>query len=235
VGQVCSGLRRQTRAQDCYRHRRKHRRDGSGSGQQIQSRRHRCAKCVLRALHLTRFQQHFLGSDGGGHGLRAAQPTFTLISSILDALPPSNTVPVIAAGGLVRPNQVAAMLTLGASGTVHGTLFLATPESIYQPAAKQAIIDSDGSNSVRSFGFDLLRGTTGWPKGVDGRGLAISSIDPLEGMEQDVTPSGVDLQALRERMQDRKEQIVWAGTGVGAIKEMRAAAVRAFLVFRSAC
>ncbi|KAI0033683.1 2-nitropropane dioxygenase [Vararia minispora EC-137] len=162
--------------------------------------------------------------DGGGHGLSTAQSTLTLVTSILNTLPPDGAPPVVAAGGLVRANQVAAMLVLGAAGTVHGTLFLATPASLYKSAAKEAIIAADGASTVRSFGFDLLRGTTGWPRGVDGRGLAISSIEPLDGMEQDTTPSGVDLDALRERMSERKEQVIWAGVGVGAIKELREAA-----------
>jgi nitronate monooxygenase len=118
------------------------------------------------------------------------------------------------------------MLALGAAGTVHGTLFLATPASLYKPAAKHAVIAAKGSDTLRSFGFDLLRGTIGWPDGVDGRGIGISSVKPLESMEQDITPPGVDLKALQRRMEEHEEMVIWAGTGVGAVKESRDAAVR---------
>ncbi|KZV68994.1 inosine monophosphate dehydrogenase [Peniophora sp. CONT] len=161
------------------------------------------------------------GSESGGHGASYAPPLLNLLSTILDAVPEDNRPPIIAAGGLVRPNQVAAMLAMGAAGTVHGTLFLACPASLYKPEAKRLIIAADGQNTVRSYAFDLLRGTTGWPKGVDGRGLTISGVGELQGMEQDVCPPGRDLEVLQKAMQERSEAVVWAGTGVGEVRNSR--------------
>ncbi|VDB84835.1 unnamed protein product [Peniophora sp. CBMAI 1063] len=161
------------------------------------------------------------GIESGGHGASYAPPLLNLLSSILDAVPAASRPPIIAAGGLVRPNQVAALLAMGAAGTVHGTLFLTCPASLYKPEAKERIIGANSRDAVRSYAFDLLRGTTGWPKGVDGRGLAISGVGALQGMEQDVCPQGVDLEGLRKVMGERGEAVVWAGAGVGEVTGTR--------------
>jgi nitronate monooxygenase len=121
----------------------------------------------------------------------------------------------------MHPSEVAAMLSLGAAGTVHGTLFLASHASLYKPEAKNAVLAADGADTIRSYAFDLLGGTTGWPKGIDGRALVVDSLQELEGMEQDVVPPNVDVETLR----GRKEMIVWAGLGVGHVKAARDATV----------
>ena len=110
---------------------------------------------------------------------------------------------------------------MGVAGTVHGTLFLTCPASLYKPEAKNKIIAADARDTVRSYAFDLLRGTTGWPKGVDGRGLTITGVDELQGMEQDACPPDVNLDALRKTMGERGEAVVWAGTGVSEVKGVR--------------
>lgn len=166
------------------------------------------------------------GIESGGHGASYAPPLLNLLSSILDGTPAEGRPPIIAAGGLVRPNQVAALLAMGAAGTVHGTLFLTCPASLYKSEAKQRIIAANSQDAIRSYAFDLLRGTTGWPKGVDGRGLAISGVGELQGMEQDVCPPGLDLEALRKTMGERGEAVVWAGAGVGEVNDTREPFVR---------
>ncbi|KAF8449119.1 2-nitropropane dioxygenase [Boletus edulis BED1] len=68
------------------------------------------------------------GNESGGHGYGSAPPLFTLVSSILAALPTGGP-PVLAAGGLMTGSQVASFLVLGAAGAVLGTRFLMTPEN----------------------------------------------------------------------------------------------------------
>lgn len=77
----------------------------------------------------------------------------------------------MAAGGLATGVQIAALLTLGASGAALGTRFLLCPESLYTDRQRQALVDAESSQSVRTMAFDLARNTLSWPKGVDGRGL----------------------------------------------------------------
>ena len=57
----------------------------------------------------------FAGIESGGHGSNTAPSVFTLVSSILAALP-QGAPPVLAAGGITTGAEVAAFLTLGAAG-----------------------------------------------------------------------------------------------------------------------
>ncbi|MEU6369054.1 nitronate monooxygenase [Streptomyces sp. NPDC046931] len=50
-------------------------------------------------------------------------------------------IPIVAAGGLMRGSQIAAVLAAGASAAQLGTAFLATPESGAHPLHKQALTD----------------------------------------------------------------------------------------------
>ena len=78
---------------------------------------------------------------------------------------------MVAAGGLATGAQIAALLALGASGAVLGTRFLLCPESLYTDSQRQALIEAQSSESVRTMAFDYARNNLSWPKGVDGRGL----------------------------------------------------------------
>jgi nitronate monooxygenase len=78
---------------------------------------------------------------------------------------------VIGAGGLVTGEQIAEILSLGASGVVLGTRFCLTPESPYNEPAKKALLAAKPGAAVRSMGFDQVAGLLKWPKGIDGRAL----------------------------------------------------------------
>ncbi|MDX3362865.1 MULTISPECIES: nitronate monooxygenase [Streptomyces] len=68
-------------------------------------------------------------NDGTGIGLLA------LLARIRETVP----LPVLAAGGLMRGSQIAAVLAAGASAAQLGTAFLATDESGAHPLHKQAL------------------------------------------------------------------------------------------------
>ena len=162
-----------------------------------------------------------VGIEAGGHGGSCAPPVFSLVSSILDALP--RPLPVLAAGGLSNGRQIAAFLTLGASGAVLGTRFLLTPESLYSPAQKAALLAASATDTVRTLAFDEARDTLGWPRGVDGRGLN-------NALVRDREAHGVDVATLRARFaqhagHDADYAVVWAGTGVGSMREIKGAKV----------
>jgi nitronate monooxygenase len=100
----------------------------------------------------------------------------------------------VAAGGLATGVQIAALLTLGASGAALGTRFLLCPESLYTDRQRQALVDAESSQSVRTMAFDLARNTLSWPKGVDGRGLRNDTVIEFE--------NGVDVDTIRKRFVD---------------------------------
>jgi NAD(P)H-dependent flavin oxidoreductase YrpB (nitropropane dioxygenase family) len=97
------------------------------------------------------------GTEGGGHvgwmGLSV------LLPMVVDAVDP---IPVLAAGGIADGRGLAAALAFGADGVLLGTRFLATEESGVPMTYKQAIIDSDGHDTVLTETPDIVRGQT-WP------------------------------------------------------------------------
>ncbi|MEU8694806.1 nitronate monooxygenase [Streptomyces sp. NPDC048665] len=70
-------------------------------------------------------------NDGSGIGL------LSLVAQIREAV----SLPVVAAGGIMRGGQIAAVLAAGASAAQLGTAFLATPESGAHTLHKRALTD----------------------------------------------------------------------------------------------
>ncbi|MGH7874195.1 MAG: NAD(P)H-dependent flavin oxidoreductase [Candidatus Binatia bacterium] len=97
------------------------------------------------------------GSEAGGHvGWMASLP---LVPMMVKALAP---VPVLCAGGIADGCGLAAALALGAEGVLLGTRFLATHESPLHANFKQAIVDTDGHDTVLTEIPDLA-GQRVWP------------------------------------------------------------------------
>ncbi|KAF7798016.1 hypothetical protein EIP86_009226 [Pleurotus ostreatoroseus] len=158
------------------------------------------------------------GIESGGHGAGDALPVFPLVSNILSALPKDGP-PVLPAGGITTGAQVAAFLALGASGVVMGTRFLLTPDSSLSASQRQALLNADATQTVRSTAFDQARNTLGWPQGVDGRALRNKITHDVE--------QGIDMRTIQERVAEGTKQgapeysIIFAGTGVGEIHEVK--------------
>lgn len=97
------------------------------------------------------------GTEGGGHvGWMA---TVALTPLVVDAVAP---VPVLSAGGIADGRGLAAALALGADGVLLGTRFLASEESPLHRNFKQAILDSDGHDTVLTEIPDIAQATV-WP------------------------------------------------------------------------
>ncbi|EPH44582.1 nitronate monooxygenase [Streptomyces aurantiacus] len=89
-------------------------------------------------------------ADGSGIGL------LSLVAQVREAV----QLPVIAAGGLMRGGQIAAVLAAGADLAQLGTAFLVTPESGAQPLHKQAMTNPLFSHTelTRAFSGRPARG-----------------------------------------------------------------------------
>ncbi|KAI0257829.1 hypothetical protein BC834DRAFT_976720 [Gloeopeniophorella convolvens] len=166
------------------------------------------------------------GIESGGHGSASAPPVLNLVPQLLGALPPSTpgNPPILAAGGLSSGAHLAAFLALGAAGAVVGTRFLVAAESLYSDAQKRAVLAARPGAAVRSYVFDELRGTTGWPAGVDGRALAMPAVATVE--------AGGDLAQVKAEVAagaargDPGSVLAWAGTGVGQLDRLQPAKER---------
>ncbi|KAL3451316.1 hypothetical protein BJX65DRAFT_321935 [Aspergillus insuetus] len=158
------------------------------------------------------------GSDAGGHGLAQS-------ASIVTLVPETDTIPLVAAGGIADGRGMAASLVLGASRA-------AKISRGYQDEVLRA--SDSGTSSVRSTVYDRVRGILSWPARYDGRGIINKSyIDAVNGMSDE------ENRALYEQ-ELKKGDLGWgpdarlktyAGTGVGLVNErLRAAEIIANVI-----
>lgn len=175
------------------------------------------------------------GTDAGGHGLEKCAGLMTLLPEVNDAVShhcESSGLPspiLIAAGGISDGRGLAASISLGASGVVMGTRYLACPEANIAKGYQDAVLGaSDGGvNTARGKLYDSLRGTTDWPAHYGGRSVLNDSWhDAAKGMSFDENKRLYDnATKLGDQGWGEKARLTtYAGTGVGLVKEVKPAA-----------
>lgn len=167
------------------------------------------------------------GIDAGGHGLAHGAGIVALLPEVADALKGVGLgcVPLVATGGIVEGRGIAACLTLGASGIVMGTRFLASTEANIAKGYQGDVVRSKdgGVNTIRTSVYDKLRGTTGWPAKYNGRAIINQSfLDAQRGRDMDE-----NRKLYEEATQEADEGwgkygrlTAYAGSGVGLISKV---------------
>jgi NAD(P)H-dependent flavin oxidoreductase YrpB (nitropropane dioxygenase family) len=135
------------------------------------------------------------GTEGGGHvGWMAS---LAVLPMIVDAVGPT---PVLAAGGIADGRGLAAALALGAQGALLGTRFLATQEAPLHPNFKQAVLDSDGHDTVLTEIPDIARANV-WP-GAMARARRNAFIERWAGREWELRARQPEVTAAVERARE---------------------------------
>ena len=88
------------------------------------------------------------GTEAGGHC--GSVFTMVLIPEVHKAIQPYGDVPILAAGGIVTGQQMAAAMAMGASGAWCGSVWLTTVESEVPPVIKEKMVAANSSETVRS-------------------------------------------------------------------------------------
>jgi NAD(P)H-dependent flavin oxidoreductase YrpB (nitropropane dioxygenase family) len=160
------------------------------------------------------------GTEAGGHvGWMASLP---LVPMMVKALAP---LPVLCAGGIADGRGLAAALALGAEGVLLGTRFVATHEAPIHPNFKQAIVKSDGHDTVLTEIPDLATQRV-WP-GAMSRAQRNSFIERWSGREWALrqNASGVGKQAAAARAAgDVDNTSLSFGQDAGLIDSIKSAA-----------
>lgn len=172
------------------------------------------------------------GSDAGGHGHESGAGITTLIPEVTDALCNGGLadIPLIAAGGIMDGRGTAAALALGALGVVMGTRFLGAQEAKVPPEFRKAIFAAwDGAESTaRSTAFDAMWGPNPWPELYNGRCLKNSIYENVKnGLSEEEARIYLHHRLRSRSLQDIPAQdmmSIWAGTGVGLVREIEKAA-----------
>lgn len=160
------------------------------------------------------------GTEGGGHV--GVQGTMALVPQVVRAVSP---LPVLAAGGVADGAGLAAALMLGAEGVLLGTRFLATEESPLPFSFKEAIVASDGHDTVLTEIPDIITSRV-WP-GAYARVLRNRLIETWIGREHEVRYRRAELahqiQQARERG-DWEHSVLYIGQTAGLIRSIEPAA-----------
>jgi nitronate monooxygenase len=169
------------------------------------------------------------GHEAGGHGLGSSPPLsaiLPLLCTQIDSMrftnPSDQRPPLLAAGGIMTGANLAGALAQGADGVVVGTRMLFTPEAAYSDAQKQLLVDAKPGSTMRTMAFDHARGTLGWPKGVDGRGITNETVKDFEAQAGD-DEGRRRIYKEAESKGDTARIVTWAGTGVGLANEIKPA------------
>jgi nitronate monooxygenase len=164
------------------------------------------------------------GIEAGGHRATFAVPfeaaqvgLFALLPQVAAAV----DVPVIAAGGVMTAEQVAAALLLGASGVQLGSALLRAPESGASAAYKEALagVEDIGTRQTRAF------------SGRPARGVVNRMMMELATVEADIPAYPVQNRLTQElraeaNRQGRAEFIsLWAGQAAALARAEPAAGI----------
>jgi NAD(P)H-dependent flavin oxidoreductase YrpB (nitropropane dioxygenase family) len=160
------------------------------------------------------------GTEGGGHVGWIA--TSVLVPMVVDAVAP---IPVMAAGGIADGRGFASALALGAEGVLLGTRFLASEECGLHPSYKQAILDSDGHDTVLTEIPDIAAGQI-WPGAMSRIGRN-RFVERWAGREWAIRENLAAVQqsvAQARQSGNRDEAPLFYGQDAGLIKDLPPAA-----------
>ncbi|KAF1829338.1 inosine monophosphate dehydrogenase [Decorospora gaudefroyi] len=191
---------------------------------------------VAAALHVAKMARPDVlclqGADAGGHGFERGASVISLLPEAADALARDgfSHIPLVASGAIADGRGVAAALALGAQGVVMGTRFLASREVNVHPLYQAAVLEAQdgGQVTTRSKLFDQLRGPSIWPEVYDGRALRTQShkdfecgvrLEEIQKLHNEAV-AGED-RGFKTGLEGRAA--IWAGTGVGLVKEVKGA------------
>lgn len=152
------------------------------------------------------------GVEAGGHNGADELTTFCLIPMLVDNV----NIPVIAAGGIVNGNGIAAALALGAEAVQIGTCFAATIESSAHDNYKRKIIESNDTSTT------LVLKKIGMARIIKNKWSEV--VIKAESGGADENELKKLLGEKRERLGifegDENEGMMEVGQGVGLIKEI---------------
>jgi NAD(P)H-dependent flavin oxidoreductase YrpB (nitropropane dioxygenase family) len=166
------------------------------------------------------------GTEAGGHCGEVT--TLVLIPEVLEAVAAiDDSVPVLAAGGIVTGRQMAATVALGAAGAWTGSVWLTTEEAETAPYTVQKMLAATSRDTVRS------AGRTGKPS----RQLVSDWTDawlpheggqqplplPLQSMISEPALRRIDKLAASGHPGAQALATYWVGQGVGLMNKVKPA------------
>lgn len=166
------------------------------------------------------------GPDAGGHQatLRIADPANALpLPELLIAVRRETSLPLVAAGGITRPEQVQELRALGAVAVQVGTGFMLADEAGTSPSVRAAYRDPRFTRTVltRAFSGRLARGLA--------NEFSVSLGDSAPAAYPEVNLLTGPIRGAASRAEDLDWTHLWAGTRWREAREGTAASILAEL------
>ena len=160
------------------------------------------------------------GTEAGGHC--GSVSTMVLIPEVHEAIQPYGDVPILAAGGIVTGQQMAAAMAMGASGAWCGSVWLTTVESEVPPVIKEKMVAANSSQTVRSrsrTGKHSRQLVSPWTEAWESDAAPEPLPMPLQPMVAE--PALQKVAKLAEGGHDGARDLAtyWVGQGVGLMNQ----------------
>ena len=160
------------------------------------------------------------GYDGGGHV--GSIGTLSIVPAIVDV---AGAVPVLAAGGIADGRGLAAALMLGAQGASLGTRFYASGEAVASSYIHERLVSAGTDDTVWTLSYDIVRDADFGPT-VAGRVVRNAFTDAWHDRPAEARAEAARLAAqvdAADAAGDASLASVWAGTGVGLVRDIEPA------------
>ncbi len=160
------------------------------------------------------------GTEAGGHC--GSVSTMVLIPEVYEAIQPYGDVPILAAGGIVTGKQMAAAMTMGASGAWCGSVWLTTIESEVDPIIKEKMVAANSSQTVRSrsrTGKHSRQLVTPWTDAWESDKAPEPLPMPLQPMVDEPALQKVNKLAAGGHDGAKDLATYWVGQGVGLMNQ----------------
>ena len=160
------------------------------------------------------------GTEAGGHCGEVS--TLVLVPEVVQAVEKYPEVSILAAGGIVTGQQMAATMAMGAHGAWTGSVWLTTQEAETAPIIKEKLLAAGSSQTVRSksrTGKYSRQIRSSWTDAWEGEDAPTPLPMPLQSLVSE--PALLHVSKLAETGHPGARQLAtyWVGQGVGLMNQ----------------
>ena len=163
------------------------------------------------------------GGEAGGHCGEVS--TMVLVPEVYEAIKAIKDVPILAAGGITTGGQMAAAMSMGASGAWCGSVWLTTAEAETNPVVKEKMLSASSRDTVRSrsrTGKHSRQLRSPWTDAWENEGPEPLPM-PLQSLVSEPALRKVDKLSQSGHEGAKQLATYWAGQGVGLMNQAMSA------------
>ena len=163
------------------------------------------------------------GGEAGGHCGEVS--TMVLVPEVYEAIQDFKDVPILAAGGITTGGQMAAAMSMGASGAWCGSVWLTTAEAETNPVVKEKMLTASSRDTVRSrsrTGKHSRQLRSPWTDAWENEGPEPLPM-PLQSLVSEPALRKVDKLSQSGHEGAKQLATYWVGQGVGLMNQAMSA------------